>query len=196
MDARAVAFTVLASAARSGEVRGMTWRETLYAVDLVALDGEVSWQWEDYFRVAAAMQAAAHELEVSGVLGRLLGLALGDRVPEDGSPSVSGPAGQPARSHSWTARTSSCRGPAGIIDWIKTTQGWRRSWPRSSRPALGETSAGHASWSRRAAPDSSPDRAARAVQPRHPGPWWSTSSLGTNRSPPAASSSPTSPRPA
>ena len=59
---------------------------TLHAVDLVALDGEVSWQWEDYFRVAAAMQAAAHELEVSGVLGRLLGLALGDRVPEDGSP--------------------------------------------------------------------------------------------------------------
>src|SRR4029450_11682116 len=29
-------------------------------VDLLSLDGEVSWQWEDYFRVAAAMQAAAH----------------------------------------------------------------------------------------------------------------------------------------
>ena len=69
---------------------------TLHAVDLVALDGEVSWQWEDYFRVAAAMQAAAHELEVSGVLGRLLGLALGDRVPEDGSPECIRPAGQPA----------------------------------------------------------------------------------------------------
>ena len=64
----------------------MTWRETLYAVDLVALDGEVSWQWEDHFRVAAAMQAAAHELEVSGVLGRLLRLALGDRAAEDGFP--------------------------------------------------------------------------------------------------------------
>jgi hypothetical protein len=59
---------------------------TLHAVDLVALDGEVSWQWEGYFRVAAAMQAATHELEASGVLGRPLGLALGDRVPEDGSP--------------------------------------------------------------------------------------------------------------
>ena len=109
---------------------------TLHAVDLVALDGEVSWQWEDYFRVAAAMQAAAHELEVSGVLGRLLGLALGDRVPEDGFPECSHclPGNRPARNHSWTARISSCRGPAGIIDWIKTTQGWRRSWPRSSRP--------------------------------------------------------------
>jgi peptidoglycan L-alanyl-D-glutamate endopeptidase CwlK len=34
------------------------------SVDLLSLDGEVSWQWEDYFRVAAAMQAAAHEIEV------------------------------------------------------------------------------------------------------------------------------------
>jgi hypothetical protein len=32
---------------------------TRHAVDLVALDGEVSWQWENYFRVAGAMQAAA-----------------------------------------------------------------------------------------------------------------------------------------
>jgi hypothetical protein len=45
------------------------------------LDGEVSWQWEDYFRVAAAMHAAAHELEAPIPLGRLLGLATVDRVP-------------------------------------------------------------------------------------------------------------------
>jgi hypothetical protein len=30
----------------------------------VARDGEFSWRWEDYFRVAAAMQAAEHELGV------------------------------------------------------------------------------------------------------------------------------------
>ena len=100
---------------------------TLHAVDLVALDGEVSWQWEDYFRLAAAMQAATHELEVSGVLGRLLGLALGDRVPEDGSPECITACRATGRSY---------RGPVGIIDWIKTTQGWRRSWPRSSRQRL------------------------------------------------------------
>jgi peptidoglycan L-alanyl-D-glutamate endopeptidase CwlK len=32
---------------------------TGHAVDLVALDGEISWQWEDHFRVAAAMQASS-----------------------------------------------------------------------------------------------------------------------------------------
>jgi peptidoglycan LD-endopeptidase CwlK len=38
---------------------------TGHVVDLVALDGEGQLaQWEDYFRVAAAVQSAAHELEV------------------------------------------------------------------------------------------------------------------------------------
>jgi hypothetical protein len=74
---------------------------TGHAVDLVALDGEVSWPWEDYFRVAAAMQAAAHELDVPVLV------AVGDRYsrsrpPKTASPTTSRPAGQPARSRSWT----------------------------------------------------------------------------------------------
>jgi hypothetical protein len=37
-----------------------------HAVDLVALNGgEISWQWEDYFRVTAAMKAAAREFASS-----------------------------------------------------------------------------------------------------------------------------------
>ena len=95
-----------------------------HAVDLVALDGgEVSWQWEDYFRVAAAIQAAPHELEVPVCWGGCWDSLLAIASPKTASPTTSRPAGQPARSRSWTARTSSCRGPAGMIDWIKTAQG-------------------------------------------------------------------------
>jgi hypothetical protein len=57
---------------------------TGHAVDLVALDGgEVSWQWEDYFRVAAAMQAAPHELEVPVCWGGCWDSLLAIASPED-----------------------------------------------------------------------------------------------------------------
>ena len=56
---------------------------TGHAVDLVALDGEVSWQWEDYFRVGAAMQAAAHEVEVPLCWGGCLDSLLAIASPED-----------------------------------------------------------------------------------------------------------------
>jgi hypothetical protein len=76
---------------------------TGHAVDLVALDGEVSWQWKDYFRVAAAMQAAAHALEVPVCWGGSWDSLLAIASPKTASPTTSRPAWQPARSRSWTA---------------------------------------------------------------------------------------------
>jgi hypothetical protein len=53
-------------------------------VDLVALDGgEVGWQWEGYFRVAAAMQAGAHELELPVCWGGCWDSLLAIASPED-----------------------------------------------------------------------------------------------------------------
>jgi peptidoglycan LD-endopeptidase CwlK len=96
---------------------------TGHAVDLVALDGgEVSWQWENYFRVAA-MQAAAREFGAPVRWGGCWHSLFAIASPEDSVADCVAACHNRPESRSWTARTSSCRGPAGMIDWIKTAQG-------------------------------------------------------------------------
>jgi hypothetical protein len=105
-----------------GASRTMNSRHlTGHAVDLVALDrGRVSWQWEDYYEVAAAMQAAAHELGVPVRWGGGGGSLFTIETPEDGFADYVAAC---RASRSWMAWISSCRGPAGMIDWIRTVQG-------------------------------------------------------------------------
>jgi peptidoglycan LD-endopeptidase CwlK len=72
------AALVARSASRTMNSRHFTG----HPVDLVAVGGgEISWQWEDYFRVAATMQAAARQTRSTGALGWLLGIAIHDRDP-------------------------------------------------------------------------------------------------------------------
>jgi hypothetical protein len=91
----------------------------------VALDGgEVSWQLEDYFRVAAAMQAAAHELEVPVCWGGCWDSLLAIASLEDSVAGYVAACRRPARSRSSTARPSGTLGRVpGMIGWIKTVQG-------------------------------------------------------------------------
>jgi hypothetical protein len=97
---------------------------TGHALDLVALDGgEVGWQWPDDFRVAAATQAAAHELGVPVCWGGCRELLLAIASPRTGFADYVAACRTPARSRSGTARISSRRGLAGRIGWIRTAQG-------------------------------------------------------------------------
>jgi hypothetical protein len=98
---------------------------TGHAVDLVALDGEISWQWEDYFRVPATMQAAAREFGVPVRWGGCWGSLFTIETPRGrlrrlrrGLPGT-WPQAVPRRP---ALRAALGRVP-GMIDWIKTVEG-------------------------------------------------------------------------
>ena len=104
---------------RAGRARGasraMNSRHlTGHAVHQVALDAEVGWQREDYFRVAAATQAAAHELEVPVCWGA----AARDSLLAIASSSSSS---RPSSSGGTSACPASCSRP----NWHRFTAGSR-----------------------------------------------------------------------
>jgi hypothetical protein len=108
-----------------GASRTMNSRHlTGHAVDLVALDGGGS---AGSRRTTFGSPPRCRRRRMSSRC-RCAGAAVGtrswrSRPPKTASPTTSRPAGHAAAGRSSTARTSGCQGPAGVIDWIKTTQG-------------------------------------------------------------------------
>jgi hypothetical protein len=78
---------------------------------LVALGGEVSWQWQDHFRVAATTQAAVHKFEVPVSWGGCGDSLLAIAPPEDSvADYVAACRATGQKPFSWTVRISSFKG--------------------------------------------------------------------------------------